>query len=90
MKDISIKDLKEIFDDQILSDLTDHFAGCRLVIPKKKSVIQFGSVKDRNRYIWNMYFENGSSYEEISQKVELHPDSIKRILLEMVKEELHK
>jgi len=89
-KDISIKDLKNVLDEQTISDIAEQYAGCRILIPKKKSMVQFESIEDRNRYMWNMYFESGRSYQEIAEKVDLNPDSVKRILLGMVKDYIRK
>lgn len=77
---ITIFQVKEKLGDDVANSLCDTFPGEQLYIPKKQTSLQFESIDDRNKYICNLFYSAGKSYDEIAALMGLTKDRIMKIV----------
>lgn len=77
---VTIFQVKERLGDDVATALCDTFPGEQLYIPKKQSSLQFENIDDRNKYICNLFYSAGKSYDEIAALMGLTKDRIMKIV----------
>ena len=77
---VSIYQVKEVLGEAVANTLCDHFPGEQIYIPKKQTSLQFENIDDRNKYICNLFYSAGKSYDEIAALMGLTKDRIMKIV----------
>lgn len=77
---VTIFQVKEKLGDDVANALCNTFPGEQLYIPKKKTSLQFESIDERDKYICNLFYSAGKSYDEIAALMGLTKDRIMKIV----------
>lgn len=79
---LTIHKVRKVLGDDVANALYENFPGEQLNIPKKKSSMEFETNEARNQCIYNLYYNAKKSYDEIGDIMDLHKDTIRKIISE--------
>lgn len=78
MATVSIYKVKEVIGEEAVEALIKEFPCMQLYIPNRMP--DFPDNETRNKYIKNLYFSAGKSVDDISARVGLSSDRVRKII----------
>ncbi len=82
-KQITAEELCSVIGDDLFQKCMDKFKGRQFYFNKKAN--PFKDITQRNEFIYNACINSGCKYETIADRLDLTPDTVRRIYYNMIK-----